>query len=112
MKSNFVRIRQRPQRRLEADAAHLLPHFAGRFQALAINHDDIGTDRGIFGNIARVVTGNFDLVTLGANPFKERARLLAIAVVKGAIEVVVDQGDNLEQFLERNLDLGDACGNM
>ena len=59
-----MRIRERPERRAEADVAHCLRQLARRFAPLAVDGCDVRADFGVLGDVAVVAIADLDLEVL------------------------------------------------
>ena len=61
---DLARVRERPERRLEADAAHALRQRARGLTLLAVDGRDVGADLRILGDVAVVAVADLDLEVL------------------------------------------------
>ena len=91
--ADAVRIGQGPQRRAKAQAAHAAHQRLRALEAGAVGEQDVGADRRVLGQVARVHRGQLDLVAFGADL---RQQFL------GRRAVGVDDGDDLQQLVERD----------
>jgi hypothetical protein len=92
-----VRIRERPQRRLEADGANRTRQLARPLEAVAIDQGDIGTDCGVFRHVPIEGITYLDLEVLSGDMIE---KLLGLGVV------AVDDRDHSEQLVEGNRNRG------
>ena len=90
---NAMRICQRPEGGAESCGPNRARQISCKIQALAVDHRDVGTDRGVFGDIPVEAVGNLDLEILASDMVE---KLLGLRVL------VVDDRDDLEQLVERN----------
>ena len=73
--ADAVRIGQRPQRGGKADAAHRAHQRLGAFEVIAVDPQDVGTDRRLLADVALVAVAELDLVALGADLRQQRVDL-------------------------------------
>ena len=94
---DLVRIRERPKRRAEAEAADRLPQLARRLEPVAVGGNNIGADLGILTDVAVIAIADLDFVLLRRQAIKQRPHLRILAI---------DERDHLEQPVERDRDRG------
>ena len=87
-----ARIREHPQRRVEAGAAHRAHQLARRLEPIAVDRGDVGADGGVFEHVAVVAIADLDLEPLG-----RRADRAARA---SARSFAIDERDHLQQLVE------------
>ncbi len=92
-----VRIRERPDRRAEADRPDAPTQVARRLPAVAVDRDDVGADVGILGHVPIVPLAHLDLELLLGDPIEQ---------LSGLGVLPVHQGDHLEQPMEGDRDAG------
>ena len=90
-----MRIRERPQRRLEADGPNRARQFPGGFEAVSIHEGNVGADPGVLGDVPLEPVGHFDFEVRRGDVVEQ---LFALGVC------AVDDCDHLQQLVEWDRD--------